>query len=422
MNRACLVVWFLLVHGVAAAQGEVHGPVGTGDCSPHVGGDYADASAIVWIPLAQKWIMHDQRKFYVFSRDGVLERESAAFVTCKGAPEHEGFALVDSPRCSNDSSRRCNTSADCVVPGTCSVPGAYGDVLWAQDENLGYRCTNNPDTTCSDDLPCGGSAGQTNLCKGTGALCRYSIDAILNMGQGGNPATPLALEEVWATDVPFNSSEGLVFVPETSSTGRYGGTFFWGEQANARWRRFTLDPAQPALVWGTTPSFPTGCALGGDLSDGYYDFVRARFYSQSDGGNRTTVHSPDFTTCYASVPDPATCRGDNGYEGFAFGGGRVAYTDDVTGHPDDAYNGLWLFEDDFCGDNVRVSTEICDGIDLGGKNCATASPAECVGGRCGSGWQGVLACRANCATFDDAACQPLGSIGNVDHLHRTDVR
>ena len=46
--------------------------------------------------------MTDQRNFYVFSRDGVLERQSSSPVTCKGATEHEGFTLVDSPRCSNE--------------------------------------------------------------------------------------------------------------------------------------------------------------------------------------------------------------------------------------------------------------------------------------------------------------------------------
>jgi hypothetical protein len=129
----------ILAQGAVIAQSTVHKPIGTGDCSPHVGGDYNDASAVVWVALAQKWIMHDQRYFYVFSRDGVLERQSSGYVTCKGAPEHEGFALVDSPRCNNDTSRRCYTSADCAAPGTCSVPGPYSDVLWVQDENLGYR-------------------------------------------------------------------------------------------------------------------------------------------------------------------------------------------------------------------------------------------------------------------------------------------
>jgi len=400
------------------AQSDVHRPVATGDCTPHVGNDINDASAVVWIPLAQKWIVNDQRYFFVFSRDGVLERQSAGYVTCKGAAEHEGFTLVDSPRCSNDTARRCYTSADCVSPGTCSVAGQNGDVLWAQEENLGYRCTNNPNTTCADDAPCGGAAGQTNLCKGAGAMCRYSIDAILNMGQNGNPVTPVALEEVWATDVPYNSSEGLVFVPDAASTGRYGGYFFWSEQANARWRRFTLDAVQPTIAWGPYPSLPAGCAIGGDLSDGYYDFVKGRFYSQSDGGNRYTVHSPDFSTCYASVQDPATCRADNGYEGLAFGGGRFAYVDDYTGHPDDTFNGLWLLEDAYCGDNSKVSTEVCDGIDLAGKTCATAAPNDCAAGHCGAGWSGTLSCRADCTKFDDSTCAHLSDVQN---LRRTDV-
>jgi hypothetical protein len=405
-----------LAHGAALGQG-VHKPVGTGNCAPHVGGDYNDASAVVWIPLAQKWIMNDQRYFFVFSKDGVLESQSAGYVTCKGAAEHEGFTLVDSPRCSNDATRRCYTSADCASPGTCSGAGPYSDVLWVQDENLGYRCTNQPTTTCSDDVPCGGSVGQTNLCKGAGAMCRYSINAILNMGQSGNPATPVAIEEVWAADVPYNSNEGLVFVPGGTPSGRYAGQFFWSEQANARWRSFTLDATQPTITWGTYQTFPAGCAIGGDLSDGYYDFVKDRFYSQSDGGNRYTVHSGDFTTCYASIPDPATCRSDNGYEGLAFGGGKFAYADDYTGHTDDAFNGLWLFEDDYCGDDVKVSTEICDGNDLAGKTCATAASSECASGRCGPGWSGTLACRSDCAAFDDAACT---TIPPVQNLRRTD--
>ena len=419
MWRTLLFLCVILAHGAVEAQSDIHRPIGTGNCAPHVGGDTNDASAVVWIPLAQKWIMNDQRYFFVFSRDGVLERQSSGSVTCKGAAEHEGFALVDSPRCSNDTSRRCNSSEDCVAPGTCSVAGPYGDVLWVQDENLGDRCTNNPHTTCTDDTQCGGSAGQTNLCKGASALCRYSIDAILHMGERGNPATPISIEEVWATDVPHNSSEGLVFVPDASSTGRFGGYFFWGEQANARWRRFSLDAANPTIAWGTYPSFPSGCSIGGNLSDGYYDFVKARFYTQSDGGNRYTVHSADFSTCYASVPDPSTCRADNGYEGLAFGGGRFAYVDDRDGHTDDSRNGLWLFEDAFCGDGVKVSSEICDGIDLAGKSCSTAAPVDCAGGHCGPGWTGTLACRANCAKFDDSMCTILGPVQN---LHRTDVR
>jgi hypothetical protein len=414
-----LTIGIFLLAGVAAAQSTVHEPISTGDCSPAVGGDENDASAVVWVPLAQKWIMTDQRYFFVYSKDGVLERQSSGYVTCKGAAEHEAFTLVDSPRCSNAPTRRCYTSADCVSPGTCTVAGANGDVLWVQDEDLGFRCTNNPNTTCADDAPCGGTPGQFNLCKGTGAMCRYSINAILQMGQGGNPATPVSLEEVWVPSVPANSNEGLVFVPGVTPGARYGGQFFWSEQANARWRAFTLDAALPAIAWGAYQVFPAGCAIGGDLSDGYYDFVKGRFYSQSDGGNRYTVHSGDFATCYASVSDPVTCRGDNGYEGLAFGGGKFAYTDDWTGHPDDAYNGLWLLEDDYCGDDVKVSTEICDGKDLAGKTCATASASDCVNGRCGSGWTGALSCRTDCAKFNDVAC--AATVGGVQNLRRTDV-
>jgi len=65
-----------------------------------------------------------------------------------------------------------------------------------------------------------------------------------------------------------------VFVPGAAG-GRYAGTFFWSEQANARWRRFSLDPVQPAIAWGTYAAFPSGCSPGGDLSDGYYDVAQA---------------------------------------------------------------------------------------------------------------------------------------------------
>ena len=406
----------------AIAQSSVHRPIGTGSCSPHVGGDYNDASAIVWVPLAQRWIMTDQRNFYVFSRDGVLERQSSSPVTCKGATEHEGFTLVDSPRCSNDAARRCYTSSDCASPGTCSVAGPNGDVLWVQDEDLGRRCTNNPGVVCADDAACGGTAGQSTLCQGSGAMCRYSISAILGMGTGSNPATPLALEEVWVTGVPVNSNEGLVFAPGLPGPGRYGGKFFWSEQANARWRAFTLDAAQPVVTWGGYQTFPAGCEIGGDLADGYYDFVKARFYSQSDGGNRYTIHSADFTTCYASVPDVPTCRADDGYEAMAFGGGKLAYADDWTGHPDDAFNGLWLFPDDYCGDDVRVATETCDGPDLAGKTCGTAAPSECLSGRCGTGFSGTLKCRLDCARFDDSGCSLSGAPGTVQNLRRIDKR
>lgn len=418
-STLALLIPFVLVNSLAMGQSTIHKPIGTGDCSPHVGGDYNDASAVVWVALAQKWIMNDQRYFFVFSKDGVLEHQSSGYVTCKGAAEHEGFTLVDSPRCSNDAARRCYTSADCASPGTCSAPGANSDVLWVQDENLGMRCTNDPNVTCSDDLQCGGNGGQFNLCQGAGAMCRYSIDAILNMGQSGNPATPVSLEEVWVTGTPFNSNEGLVFVPNLSGSGRYGGKFFWSEQANARWRSFALDATQPTITWGTYQTFPSGCAIGGDLSDGYYDFVKDRFYSQSDGGNRYTVHSGDFSTCYASVADPTTCRADNGYEGMAFGGGKVAYSDDYTGHTDDGYNGLWLFADDYCGDDVRVATETCDGVDLAGKTCNSAAPSDCVNGQCGAGWMGTLRCQSNCAKFDDTAC--VTTIGPVQNLRRADV-
>jgi hypothetical protein len=132
------------------------------------------------------------------------------------------------------------------------------------------------------------------------------------------------------------------------------------------------------------------------------------------------VHSADFATCHGTVPDPVTCRSDNGYEGFAFGGGFVAYTDDWTGHPDDGFNGLWLLADDYCGDDVKAGNEVCDGADRGGKTCASAAPAECAAGHCGPGWSGTLGCRADCGRFDDAAC--TAGVGSVQNLRRAPVR
>ena len=195
MLRVGILVALLMLGGNAVAQSTVHRPIGTGDCSPAVGPDANDGSAAVWVALAQKWIMTDQRYFYVYSRTGVLERQSSGYVTCKGATEHEGFTLVDSPRCSNATTRRCYTSADCVSPGTCTVAGPNSDVLWVQEEDLGYRCTNLPDIACADDAPCGGVPGQTLLCKGSGAMCRYSIAggyAIISteFNKNDGPGTP----------------------------------------------------------------------------------------------------------------------------------------------------------------------------------------------------------------------------------------
>ena len=342
-----------LLAGAAAAQSTVHKPISTGDCSPAVGGDENDASAVVWVPLAQKWIMTDQRYFFVYSKDGVLEHQSSGYVTCKGAAEHEGFTLVDLAALQQRSDAPVLHVGRLRLAGNVHRRGANGDVLWAQDEDLGFRCTNNPNTTCADDAPCGGTPGQSNLCKGTGAMCRYSIDAILKMGQAGNPATPVSLEEVWVPSVPANSNEGLVFVPgvtperdtAVNSSGPSRPTPDGGRSRLTR--RFRRSRGARIRV------FPAGCSIGGDLSDGYYDFVKAALTSQSDGGNRYTVHSGDFTTCHASVPDPATCRADNGYEGLALRrreSSRTPTTGPAT--TDDAYNGLWLLEDD----SLRVTT------------------------------------------------------------------
>ena len=74
-------------------------------------------------------------------------------------------------------------------------------------------------------------------------------------------------------NVADNSNEGLVFVPRGGSPGRYGGDFFWSEQAKGKWRRFTLDAASTTVSWIDSSaagglSFPSGCSLSGDLSDG----------------------------------------------------------------------------------------------------------------------------------------------------------
>lgn len=65
-----------------------------------------------------------------------------------------------------------------------------------------------------------------------------------------------------------------------------------------------------------------------------------------------------------TIADPNTGGGRvNTFEGLSFGGGFFAYADDGTGGSNDGYNGLWLFEDNFCGDGFKVSTEECDGSD-----------------------------------------------------------
>jgi len=39
----------VLAHGLAMGQSSIRRPIGTGDCTPHVGGDYNDSSAAVWV-------------------------------------------------------------------------------------------------------------------------------------------------------------------------------------------------------------------------------------------------------------------------------------------------------------------------------------------------------------------------------------
>ena len=48
-----------------------------------------------------------------------------------------------------------------------------------------------------------------------------------------------------------------------------------------------------------------------------------------------------------------------------------------------------------CGDGVHSDSEVCDGSDLAGKNCATAL---------GAGSTGVLGCKADCSAFDLSQC------------------
>lgn len=318
---------------------------------------------------------------------------------------------MDSPRCFNDTSRRCYSPSDCINFAPCNVSGPFSDHLWVQDETIGFRCTNDPTLQCAndgipDDTLCKLRFNDTSArCKGTGAVCRFSIDKILNMGNAGFSRTPNAEEEIFVPDVPFDSDEGLAFVPGTNTESRYGGTFFWGEQNNARFHKFTLHPSLPLLQWQDFVKPPQGCETGKEISDGYYDFVNQKFYSQSDGGNRFSVHDSAFTQCYERVEDPITCRPvDNGFEGLAFGGGKFVYVDDAQNHEVDEYNGLWIFDDDFCGDDVKVASEICDGLDLGGVDCTTALDSQCANGRCGSLWTGNLACQRDCAKFDDSGC------------------
>lgn len=416
MNFADLLFLFLSIsfnnHAVLA-QSSYHKPLQThpGTCVNHVGQDIDDVGAIVWIALAEKWIMTDQKNLLVFSLNGTLERKSNKKVTCKGAESHEGFALVDSPRCFNDFSRRCYSASDCIDFAPCNISGPFSDDLWVQDENIGYRCTNDPTLLCAtggipDDSLCKLRSNETSsACKATGAVCRFSITKILNMGSTGYSKTPSAEEEVFVPNIPFDSDEGLSFVPDTESGGRYNGTFFWGEQNNARFHKFMLDPFSPLLTWLEYVKPPSGCGTGEEISDGYYDFVQRKFYSQSDGGNRYTVHDSKFETCFARVDDPKTCRAvDNGFEGLAFGGGKFAYVDDAQNHEADQYNGIWIFDDDFCGDDVRVASEVCDGLDLRGLDCSTAPDSACATSRCGPSFTGLLTCKRDCSKFDDSAC------------------
>ena len=62
---------------------------------------------------------------------------------------------------------------------------------------------------------------------------------------------------------------------------------------------------------------------------------------------------------------------------------------------------MQVFEDYYCGDNVAVLGESCDGLDMGGKTCAT----WCGGNEphCGARSAGKLSCKPDC-TFDISKC------------------
>ncbi len=313
-----LIVWLLAILAVllmtiplSRAESTYHTPVSTGDVSRHVGADLFDASGIEWYAPGEKWLLLLQTQFRIFGGDGAYIGATDAF-SCSGtAGDHEGVTTVSSA----------------------------SDVLIVQSEN-------------------------------GGGICIIDADNVIDLGSVGTPedfnwpTTDADCNNDWPQD---GGSEGVAFVPDASLTGtcRYDGFLLAEDQGAGHIYKYCISPTNSTLDCISQWEKP---ACNGDTETPAltYDYDNMLLYVETDNGDATCVVDPfNFAGGYVqTILDPNTGGArTNTFEGLSFGNGYFAYADDGTGGTDDAYNGLWLFEDDFCGDNIQVSTEECDGTD-----------------------------------------------------------
>lgn len=355
---------------------DYHAPIEPGEgADPWSGDDKSEASSLVWFHETSQWGLTNQNNtVYLYEADGSASTPSSTNSNaCLASGQIEGSTLVGAPGTDEE-------DIYCVMnennPGICCTADGGADAIvggtltWDFEIYAG-TCSDDPNVQCWDNTPCTGTC--------------------INKPATGN-------------------AEGITFVPHASSTGRWDGYFYVATQGGADVYRYELEVGSDFLTYvDVTTSMPSGCGIG-EIASMKWDHENDRLYIWSDGNNAYCVMNADMTTNYEyfdidlelelrcdAVTDElcsggcstGSCRGSGtttntkwGIEGFAFGGGYVGLCDDQTGACSGcASNGLWVYEDAYCGDDNASSVELCDGTDKD-FDCSDCPFSDAVIGDC----------------------------------------
>jgi hypothetical protein len=342
-----LLLALLLVPTFAFAQTDDHRPIiSTGVREL----DENEASACVYVSLYDKWIVSIQRRICAYDWDGSSFTNRVCTVDAHPHDDMEGFAQV-------------------VETGS-----QYLYILNERTEAI-YRV----------DLAEWNTAGWSDNFTFTGT-------------------------KLWDVGDAIDNREGFAFVPGSCTAGLPGGCEgsgrFWvgwqGGGGTIEVYELAISDTTSSMVATYTPHSPADCYLS-DVCGIEYDWDADQVWLQDDNVYDRMCAATTTGTAIAGTDFVTTTGVHSNFEGMCWAApgttdaGWYMMTNDNQSSPED---GLVMYEDSYCGDDIASSAETCDGTDLDGKDCT-----NCGEGTCGGGMNpGGLACAATCDAFDTSGC------------------